>query len=96
MTWTNRMKYADGSNYTGYLDRYGNRTGTGTLRSPIYFYGVVEAENTASIVNWMEYRGEWKNDKPSGQGIARRYHGNGASTVLYNGIWAHGAPINEA
>jgi hypothetical protein len=94
-TWTKGMKLADGSIYTGYLDRFGKRTETGTLRTPIYFYGAIEDENTASIVNWMEYRGEWHNDKPNGQGIARRYRGNGTSIILYNGIWANGCPVNE-
>jgi hypothetical protein len=94
-TWTKGMKLADGSIYTGYLDRFGKRTETGTLRTPIYLYGAIEDENTASIVNWMEYRGEWHNDKPNGQGIVRRYRGNGTSIILYNGIWANGCPVNE-
>jgi hypothetical protein len=87
------MKYADGSIYTGQLDRFGKRTGSGTLRAPIYFYGAIEDENTASIVNWMEYKGEWADDKPSGSGVARRYRGDGTYTVLYNGIWDHGCPV---
>jgi len=92
-TWTKGMKYADGSNYTGQLDRFGNRVGMGTLRTPIYFYGAIEDENKASIVNWMEYKGEWADDKPSGSGVARKYRGDGTYTVLYNGIWAHGCPV---
>lgn len=95
ITWTKGMKYADGSNYTGQLDRFGNRTGSGTLRTPIYFYGAIEDENTASIVNWMEYKGEWADDKPSGEGVVRRYRGDGTYTILYNGIWAHGCPVND-
>ena len=95
ITWTKGMKYADGSIYTGQLDRFGNRVGSGTLRAPIYFYGAIEDENTASIVNWMEYKGEWADDKPSGEGVARRYRGDGTYTILYNGIWAKGCPVND-
>jgi hypothetical protein len=94
-TWTTGTKYANGSNYTGQLDRFGNRVGMGTLRTPIYFYGAIDAENTASIVNWMEYKGEWADDKPNGSGVARRYRGDGTSTILYNGIWAKGDPVND-
>jgi hypothetical protein len=95
INWTKSTKYADGSIYTGQLDRFGNRVGMGTLRTPIYFYGAIEDENTASIVNWMEYKGEWADDKPSGEGAARRYRGDGTYTVLYNGIWANGCPVND-
>jgi len=94
-TWTTNAKYADGSNYTGNLDRFGKRTGRGTFRAPIYFYGAIEDENTATIVNWMEYYGEWRNDKPNGWGIAKRHRGDGRSTILYKGVWAHGDPVND-
>ena len=92
--WTT-VKLADGSIYTGYLDRFGKRREMGTLRTPIYFYGAIEDENKASIVNWMEYHGEWHDDKPNGSGVVRRYRGDGTSIILYNGIWANGCPVNE-
>ena len=95
INWTKGTKYIDGSIYTGQIDRFGKRTGMGTLRTPIFFYGVIEDENKASIINWMEYNGEWADDKPSGEGIARRYRGDGTYTILYNGIWANGAPVND-
>ena len=97
-TWTTNTKYADGSNYTGNLDRFGKRTGRGTFRSPIYLYGSYDIENKASaatIVNWMEYYGEWRNDKPNGWGIVKSYRGNGLSTTKYEGIWANGEPVND-
>lgn len=97
-TWTNQTKYADGSSYTGNLDRFGKRTGRGTFRSPIYFYGsfdVLNKDSAATIVNWMEYYGEWRNDKPNGWGIVKSYRGNGLSTTKYEGIWANGEPTND-
>ena len=97
-TWTNQTKYANGSNYTGNLDRFGKRTGRGTFRSPIYFYGSFDVDNKASaamIVNWMEYYGEWRDDKPNGWGIVKRYRGNGLTTTKYEGIWANGEPVND-
>ena len=97
-TWTTNTKYADGSSYTGNLDRFGKRTGRGTFRTPIYFYGsfdVVNKASAATIVNWMEYYGEWRNDKPNGWGIVKSYRGNGLSTTKYEGIWANGEPVND-
>ena len=89
------MKYADGSIYTGQIDRFGNRVGSGTLRAPIYFYGAIEDENTASIVNWMEYVGEWRENKPCGLGMAKRYRGDMLAKIVYQGEWANGEPVNE-
>ena len=94
-TWTKGMKYANGSIYKGHLDRFGKRTGAGTLRSPICVYGVYEPTNTSALLNWMEYYGEWQNDKPSGWGIAKRYRGDGTTTTIYDGEWANGVPISE-
>ena len=97
-TWTNQTKYSDGSSYTGNLDRFGKRTGRGTFRSPIYFYGSFDIDNKASaatIVNWMEYYGEWCDDKPNGWGIVKSRRGNGLSTTKYEGIWANGELVND-
>ena len=93
--WTNGLKYDDGSFYKGHLDRFGKRIGSGTLRTPIYIYGVVTPSCPTSILNWMEYKGEWQNDKPAGFGTARRYRGDGTSTILYKGVWANGDPVND-
>ena len=95
-TWAKNVKHDDGSIYTGYLDRYGKRTGTGTFRTPINS----GHESTAyPIATWMEYKGEWRNDKPHGMGIARRYRGGTesfcVSTLIYKGIWANGEPVND-
>ena len=90
------VKYADGSIYKGNVARNGERVGFGTLRTPIYLYGVLDSKNTASsIVNWMEYVGEWRDNKPCGLGMAKRYRGDTLATILYQGEWANGEPVNE-
>jgi len=91
-TWTNQTKYADGSNYKGYVDRFGKRTGTGILRTPVCVYGEYEPTNPSAILNWMEYKGGWRNDKPYGWGILLRCRGDGTSTTSYKGIWVDGEP----
>ena len=94
-TWAKNVKLTDGSIYTGNLDRYGKRAGSGTLRTPIYVYGVIGRANTSSILTWMEYKGEWLNDTPNGWGIARKFRGDGTSTTIYKGIWQNGQPISD-
>jgi len=92
--WTQtRITYADGSTYKGDLDRVGNRTGFGTYRTPIMLFGVYDPQNTASLVHWREYMGEWDNDEASGFGIMRRYRGDGTCTVEYEGQWLNGQPV---
>jgi hypothetical protein len=87
------VKSADGSIYKGGLDRFGNRTGFGTYRTPIMLFGVYDPQNPASLVNWREYMGEWKNDEASGFGIMRRYRGDGTCTVEYEGQWLNGHKV---
>jgi len=89
-TWTNRTKYADGSNYKGYVDRFGNRTGTGILRTPVCVYGEYEPTNPTALLNWMEYKGGWRNDKPYGWGIVSQHRGDGTTKTVYKGIWVDG------
>jgi len=96
MTWTNGMKLIDGSIYKGYLNRFGKRDGFGTFRNPIYIYGAIEPDKTSALIQWMEYRGEWCDDEPNGQGILKRYRGDGTSTVLYEGEWMSGLPASSA
>ena len=92
--WTQTtMTYADGSTYKGHLDRVGNRTGFGTYRTPMMLFGVYDPQNTASLVNWCEYMGEWDNDQASGFGIMRRYRGDGTCTVEYEGQWLNGHKV---
>ena len=95
-TWAKNVKHDDGSIYTGYLDRYGKRTGTGTFRTPI---NSGHESTTYPIATWMEYKGEWRNDKPHGMGLARRSRGGTesfcVSTLIYKGIWANGEPVND-
>lgn len=95
-TWTTLTKYTDGSTYTGYLDRYGKRTGAGTFRVAIYS---TISSAAYPIATWMEYKGEWLNDKPHGMGVARRYRGGTesfcVSTLIYNGVWANGEPVED-
>ena len=89
--WTQScITYADGSTYKGHIDRVGNRTGFGTYRTPIMLFGVYDPQNTASIVNWREYMGEWNNDEANGFGIMRRYRGDGTCTIEYEGQWLNG------
>jgi hypothetical protein len=94
-TWTNETKYADGSTYKGNLDRFGKRTGTGRFRTPIYIYGAYDISKASTLLNWMEYNGEWCNDKPCGWGIVKRHRGDGTTTTTYEGVWANGSPLND-
>ena len=87
------VKSADGSIYKGGLDRFGSRTGFGTYRTPFMIYGVYDPQNTASLVNWREYTGEWDNDAASGFGIMRRYRGDGTCVVEYEGQWLNGDKV---
>ena len=87
------VKSADGSIYKGGLDRFGSRTGFGTYRTPFMMYGVYDPQNTASLVNWREYTGEWDNDKANGFGVTRRYRGDGTCTVEYEGQWLNGHKV---
>ena len=90
------VKYADGSIYKGNVARNGERVGFGTLRTPIYLYGVLDSKNpSSSIVNWMEYVGEWRENKPCGLGMAKRYRGDMLAKIVYQGEWANGEPVNE-
>jgi hypothetical protein len=89
------VKYANGSIYKGNITRDGQRAGFGTLRTPIYLYGVLDSNNPSSIVNWMEYVGEWRDNIPSGLGTIRKYRGDMTSNVIYQGEWVNGEPVND-
>lgn len=94
-TYTRGLKYLDGSIYKGQLDRYGKRFGTGTMRNPMCIYGVYDPANTAALVHWMEYSGEWCNNLPNGYGIVRKYRGDGTCTIVHEGEWVNGQPAPE-
>ena len=49
----------------------------------------------SSMLTWMEYKGEWCNDKPCGYGIIKRYRGDGTSKIIYEGEWTNGEPAND-
>ena len=65
----------NGSMYKGFLDMYGKRIGYGTLRNPMYIYGAYDPENSAALVQWTEYSGEWHNNLPNGHGVTKKYRG---------------------
>jgi hypothetical protein len=96
-TRTRGMRYRDGSMYVGQLDRCGKRVGYGTMRNPIYMYGVYDPNNSGAIANWMEYSGEWRNNLPNGYGIARKCRGDelGTRVTIYEGEWINGEPVND-
>ena len=94
-TYTRGLKYTDGSIYTGQLDRYGKRFGTGTMRNPMYIYGAYDPANTAALVNWTEYSGEWRNNLPNGHGIVRKRRGDGTCITVHEGEWVNGQPAAE-
>jgi len=91
-----KMRCFDGSNYTGGIDRFGMRKGHGVWRSNIYIYGVVgEIETTSAeaLLHWMEYSGEWWNDKPRGFGILTQCRGDGSRQKIFQGDWMNGEQI---
>ena len=93
---TRIVKSADGSIYKGELDRYGKRTGFGTLKAPMMVYGVYDPANPSRLLHWMEYSGEWHEDEANGHGILRRYRGDGTNKVEHEGLWKNGEPAFEA
>jgi len=88
LTWTNQMRYANGSVYKGSLDRYGNRTGFGILRTCWDDFGT-----DGGIC--MEYNGDWCDDKPDGWGSVKRYRGDATTITIYEGVWANGVPVSD-
>jgi len=92
---TTIVKSSDGSIYKGELDRFGKRTGFGTLRTPILIYGVYDPANTPRLLHWLEYKGEWREDEANGHGILRRYRGDGTNIVEHEGEWKFGKPVFE-
>lgn len=88
------VKYADGSTYSGHLTRDGQRTGTGTLHTPIMVYGEVDPSDSSSIIRYMEYAGFWADNKPNGFGTIKKYSGE-KSVVMYTGKWVNGEPVND-
>jgi len=87
------VRYTDGSMYTGQLTRDGKRSGTGICRYPMIMYGEVTG-NPDTLLHWMEYVGEWENDKPS-IGQLTHVRGDGRRIVKFTGRWKHGEPIEE-
>lgn len=95
-SYTKGMTYNDGSVYKGDIDRFGKRSGFGTYRAPIVFKKFEDSTTTlSSMLTWMEYKGEWCNDKPCGYGIIKRYRGDGTSKIIYEGEWINGEPVND-
>ena len=91
------VKLVDGSMYQGDLDRFGMRTGLyGFWRSNMYISGVVgdiEQTSAEALTHWLEYSGEWWNDKPRGFGILTRCRGDGSREKLFQGDWMNGEYI---
>ncbi len=92
---TESAKMSDGSFYKGYLDRFGNRTGTGVWRSPMTIFGAYDPQNIKSMFHWTEYEGEWKNDLPNGFGELRKCCGDGTKQMDYHGSWVNGAKLTD-
>jgi hypothetical protein len=85
LTWTNRIKYTDGSTYRGTIDRFGQRRGYGILRTPV----------NHTHEDWVEYAGQWLNDEEHGQGILRRIHRDGRRVIQFQGTWNNGVPEED-
>lgn len=90
-SWTHtRMRMQNGDFYKGTLIQ-GEKSGYGLYRTVPYLYGVVGENQTAEqLVNWTEYNGEWRNDKPNGYGILRLMRGDGLVRVIHDGEWING------
>jgi hypothetical protein len=95
LTWAKHVKYTDGSIYRGNLDRYGNRTGFGILRSPITVFGVYDSRNTNTLLHWTEATGQWLNDKAHGFGITLIHRGDGTKSTIFEGVWQNGEPLED-
>jgi len=91
--WTYaNVKYADSDGkavYRGGLDRFGRRTGQGVFRYPTLIYRA--GERNPTVISWLEYRGEWRDDLPNGYGYATRFCCDGYSIAsVQRGIWVGG------
>ena len=88
-------EYEDGSIYKGTLDESGNRTGFGVLRSPISMFGAYNSQNTSTLLHWTEYTGQWLNNETHGFGILRRCRGDGRNSIIFEGMWENGTPLED-
>jgi hypothetical protein len=89
-------EYEDGSIYKGTIDKaFGNRTGFGVLRSPITMFGAYDSQNPDTLLHWTEYAGQWLNDKEHGFGIMRRCRGDGTTSIIFEGMWENGEPLED-
>ena len=91
--YTNKMKLNNGSNYTGYIDRFGKRVGLGTWTSPSRIYDFF---GKGPQLSWTEYFGQWLDDQPNGFGCLRNIKGDGKTCIIYEGIWINGVPETSA
>lgn len=91
--YTNMMKLNNGSHYSGYIDRFGKRSGLGTWTSPSRIYDFFGKEPELS---WTEYFGQWLDDQPNGFGCMRNIKGNGKVHIIYEGVWVNGVPETSA
>jgi hypothetical protein len=83
-SWTHtHVRMQNGDIYKGTIIR-GQRSGYGVYRV------VGEDPRAQELVNWTEYEGEWRNDKPNGYGIMRHMRGDGLVRIIHDGEWING------
>ena len=87
--------YPNGSCYIGEVSRDGLKHGKGQLTTAATVVNdrderVTMTEFNAGTAKWIEYEGEWVNDKMHGPGIMREMRGDGSSIIAYDGVWRNG------
>ena len=88
------MRMKDGTCYNGTIVG-GERNGFGVYRGIPLMYGVVR-DSGEELVHWMEYCGEWQDDKPHGFGILRNVSGDGNFRIVFEGSWLRAIPESSA
>jgi hypothetical protein len=90
--------YPNGSCYLGEVSPDGLKHGKGQLSTRAIVVNtrgvtVAMSEANAWSAKWIEYEGQWVNDKMHGPGIMREMRGDGSSVIIYDGAWDNGERV---
>ena len=90
------LTYDDGSCYIGGV-KNGKKHGKGILSTLAFVYtaNIRSRQEDAHLAQWNEYEGEWLDDKMNGLGKMVRKCRNGASNIIYDGIWKDGVMMEK-
>ena len=90
------LTYDNGSCYIGEI-KDGKKHGKGVLSTLAFVYSAHRYANPedAHLAKWNEYHGVWVDDQMNGPGQMLRKCMNGASQVIYDGLWKNDQPLER-